>query len=143
MRPVGNNRGGEAAIRMFAPNCCEGGEKLRSAVHVCLPVERIPWTEHRSAWLTCRQCSNACLEKTCRIVGVRTDLFDKKAPLETRVLEGGSRGLGVPDVADELKLSEKTINRRIKDGALRVHRLGRAVRIAREDLNAFVLRHRE
>lgn len=50
--------------------------------------------------------------------------------------------LTIADVADELHLSEKTIHRRIKEGALRVHRLGRAIRITREDLNAFVQHHR-
>ena len=51
--------------------------------------------------------------------------------------------LTVADVAGELSLSEKTIRRWIKDEFLHAHRLGRVVRIAREDLTAFVGRHRQ
>lgn len=51
--------------------------------------------------------------------------------------------LTVADVACELSLSEKTIRRWIKEERLHVHRLGRVVRIAREDLTAFVSRHRQ
>ena len=45
--------------------------------------------------------------------------------------------------ADELSLSEKTIRRWIKNECLHVHRLGRVIRIAREDLTAFIGRHRQ
>lgn len=51
--------------------------------------------------------------------------------------------LTVADVADELSLSEKTVRRWINDKLLRAYRIGRVVRIAREDLTAFVGRHRQ
>lgn len=51
--------------------------------------------------------------------------------------------LTVADVAGELSLSEKTIRRWIKNECLHIHRLGRVIRIAREDLTAFIGRHRQ
>ena len=44
----------------------------------------------------------------------------------------------VAQVADQLGLSPKTIGRWIKRGDLRVHHLGRQLRISAEDLTAFL-----
>lgn len=46
--------------------------------------------------------------------------------------------LTVKQVAEELQFSEKTVRRWIDQAVLRVHRLGRGVRITPEDLAAFV-----
>ena len=46
--------------------------------------------------------------------------------------------LTVREAADQLSVSEKTIRRWIWDGALRNHRLGASIRIAEEDLAAYV-----
>ncbi len=46
--------------------------------------------------------------------------------------------LTVKGVAQRLQLSEKTVRRRIDEGMLRVHRFGRAIRIAEEDLIQFL-----
>ena len=59
-------------------------------------------------------------------------------PSATRAIEL----LTTADAADELQVSEKTIRRWINDGDLHVHRLGRAIRIARDDLTAFVTARR-
>ncbi len=42
------------------------------------------------------------------------------------------------DVADQLDVSLSTLRRRIAEGALRVHRIGRAIRISEADLGAFL-----
>jgi excisionase family DNA binding protein len=44
------------------------------------------------------------------------------------------RLLTLPEVADQLKVSTKTLRRWVDPGDLRVHRLGRQLRIAEEDL---------
>jgi excisionase family DNA binding protein len=46
--------------------------------------------------------------------------------------------LTVREAADQLSVSEMTIRRWIWDGELRHHRLGASIRIAEEDLAAFV-----
>ena len=46
--------------------------------------------------------------------------------------------LTVKGVAQRLQLSEKSVRRLIDEGKLRVHRFGRAIRIAEEDLNQFL-----
>ncbi len=46
--------------------------------------------------------------------------------------------LTVKGVAQRLQLSEKSVRRLIDEGMLRVHRFGRAIRIAEEDLNQFL-----
>jgi excisionase family DNA binding protein len=51
--------------------------------------------------------------------------------------------LTVGQVADELGVSTKHIRRAIAGGELPFHRFGRAVRIARQDLEHYVRRHRE
>lgn len=46
--------------------------------------------------------------------------------------------LRVPEVADRLGLSTKTIWRLIDGGELHRHRIGRAVRVSEEDLAAYL-----
>ncbi len=46
--------------------------------------------------------------------------------------------LTVKDVAQRLQLSPKSVRRLIDEGMLRIHRFGRAIRIAEEDLNQFL-----
>ncbi len=46
--------------------------------------------------------------------------------------------LTVKGVAQRLQLSEKSVRRLIDEGKLQVHRFGRAIRIAEEDLNQFL-----
>jgi excisionase family DNA binding protein len=50
--------------------------------------------------------------------------------------------LTVVEVADRLGVSPKHVRRAIDRGELPVHRFGRAVRIAPEDLERFISRHR-
>ena len=49
------------------------------------------------------------------------------------------RLLSIKDVAKVLQVSTKTIRRGIDDANLRVHRLGRQLRLSEEDLAAFVI----
>lgn len=51
---------------------------------------------------------------------------------------GGVRLMSLTDVADQLDVSLSTLRRRITEGALRVHRIGRAIRISHVDLAAFL-----
>jgi excisionase family DNA binding protein len=46
------------------------------------------------------------------------------------------------DVAAQLRVSERTVRRLIATGALRVRRVGRAVRISPADLEAYLRRRR-
>lgn len=64
-------------------------------------------------------------------------------PTPTQSNAGRPPMLIVKQVADELQHSEKSIRRWIDQGALRVHRLGRSIRIAHDDLNAFVAAQRK
>ncbi len=48
----------------------------------------------------------------------------------------------VPDVAEHLGVSARTVRRWIEGGQLIAHRFGRAVRIAEEDVRAFLAAHR-
>ena len=66
----------------------------------------------------------------------------KTTSKEARLLKAG-RFLTVAQVADELGISTKHVRRAITAGELPVHRFGRAVRIARDDLERYVDRHRE
>src|SRR3954454_21737571 len=50
--------------------------------------------------------------------------------------------LAVAEVAQTLRVSVKTVRRWIEQGELRVHRLGRQLRISEEDLSAFINRGR-
>ena len=51
--------------------------------------------------------------------------------------------LTINDVAEELNLSAKTIRRKVESGELHVHRFGRALRVALEDLAAYRNQKRE
>ncbi|MBT3360852.1 MAG: helix-turn-helix domain-containing protein [Rhodospirillales bacterium] len=48
----------------------------------------------------------------------------------------------VTEAADHLKVSTKTVRRWIDTGDLRVHRLGRSIRISETDLNSFLAQRR-
>jgi excisionase family DNA binding protein len=48
----------------------------------------------------------------------------------------------VPEVADQLKVSQKQVRRWIASGDLIAHRLGRQLRIADSDLRAFLAQRR-
>lgn len=52
------------------------------------------------------------------------------------------RLLNVDDVADQADLSSKTIRRMIARGELRVHRIGRSLRISETDLQTFLVARR-
>jgi excisionase family DNA binding protein len=52
------------------------------------------------------------------------------------------RLLTVPETADALKVSERTVWRWIEAGELEIYRLGRAVRIAEDELVRFLERLR-
>jgi excisionase family DNA binding protein len=49
----------------------------------------------------------------------------------------------IPDVAELLSLSARSVRRLIEHGQLPVHRFGGAVRIAEADLRTYVATHRE
>lgn len=51
--------------------------------------------------------------------------------------------LGVNEVATLLQVSSKTVRRWIVRRELRTHRLGRQLRVAEEDLNAFLAQRRK
>jgi len=65
---------------------------------------------------------------------------DKMMSSDTTTL---SRFLTVGQVADELGVSTKHVRRAIVGGELPFHRFGRAVRIARQDLEQYVGRYRQ
>ncbi len=48
----------------------------------------------------------------------------------------------VPEIAKHLKVSERQVRRWIAKNELVVHRLGRIVRVAKGDLDAFLDRHK-
>lgn len=52
------------------------------------------------------------------------------------------RLLSLPDVAQTLRVSVKTVRRWIAQGELRIHTLGRQLRVSEEDLSAFINRRR-
>ncbi len=52
------------------------------------------------------------------------------------------RLFGIPAIATQLELSQKTIWRLIERGELQVHRLGRAVRVSEQDLCSYLGRCR-
>jgi excisionase family DNA binding protein len=56
---------------------------------------------------------------------------------------GGGRFLTIQDVAEILGVSARTIRRWIGPDGLRVHRFGKAVRIAQDDLLLFQAKHRK
>jgi excisionase family DNA binding protein len=52
------------------------------------------------------------------------------------------RMLAVADIAEVTRVSTRTVRRWIDSGDLRVHRLGRQVRVSEEDLAAFLNQRR-
>ena len=52
------------------------------------------------------------------------------------------RMLAVTDIAEMMRVSTRTVRRWIDRGDLRVHRLGRQVRVSEEDLAAFLNQRR-
>lgn len=50
--------------------------------------------------------------------------------------------LSVRDVADRIRMSEKSVRRFIEAGELRAHRFGAAIRISEDDLAAFTAARR-
>jgi excisionase family DNA binding protein len=52
------------------------------------------------------------------------------------------RMLAVTDIAELMRVSTRTVRRWIDSGDLRVHRLGRQVRVSEEDLAAFLNQRR-
>lgn len=55
---------------------------------------------------------------------------------------GGTRFLTVKQLAIRWQISERQVHRIIADGGLKVHRFGRSVRIAIEDIELFEFRNR-
>ncbi len=49
----------------------------------------------------------------------------------------------IPDVAEQLQVSEKTIRRWLTRGDLIAHRIGRQLRISEPDFQAFIRMRRE
>lgn len=49
----------------------------------------------------------------------------------------------VREVAEKLKLSRKYIYRAIDTGELECHRYGRAIRLTRSQVRAFIVKHRK
>jgi excisionase family DNA binding protein len=60
-----------------------------------------------------------------------------------KVATGTLKFFTVPQVAELLSLSTRSVRRLIDHGQLSVHRFGGAVRIAEADLRAYVATHRE
>ena len=50
----------------------------------------------------------------------------------------GVQLMSLNDVAKQLDVSLSTLRRRIAEGVLRVHRIGRAIRVSHADLGAFL-----
>jgi excisionase family DNA binding protein len=59
------------------------------------------------------------------------------------VLSRGSRWLTVTELAERHNVSTKTVRRRIADGELHAHRLGRLLRVSEEDLALYESRIRK
>lgn len=72
-----------------------------------------------------------------RLSALPTWVYAPPAPQSKQpasALSAGAALLTVPEVAAELRLSVKTIQRHIRNGLLPAVRIGRAVRITRQDL---------
>lgn len=75
-------------------------------------------------------------------------VFDSVSKPNQRVTREGAGAVSsgkfytVDDVAGLLSISTRTVRRLIDRKELVAHKLGRAVRIAESDLNAFLARHR-
>ena len=52
------------------------------------------------------------------------------------------RFFSVPEIADALGVSTKTVRRRISEGALPCHRIGGVLRISEDDYARYVALHR-
>jgi len=92
-------------------------------------------------------CRHADLNQPlCRIAAVASPLVALIATDRTMSSDASnkkaSRFLTVPEVADELGVSTKHVRRAIDRGDLPIHRFGRAVRVARADLEQFINCHR-
>lgn len=61
----------------------------------------------------------------------------------TRALSRIPEMLSKTDVADLLKVSVKTVERRIATGELQVHRIGNRIRISADDYRTFVAGQRQ
>lgn len=68
---------------------------------------------------------------------IAPDRDDFTVPADGRGMATG-RMISLADVADLLDVSIASVRRRIAEGALRVHRIGRTVRISEHDLAAFL-----
>lgn len=63
---------------------------------------------------------------------------DGFAAADARRSVASVRMLSLSDVAELLGISLSTLRRRVADGMLRVHRIGRARRVSEQDLRAFL-----
>jgi excisionase family DNA binding protein len=54
----------------------------------------------------------------------------------------GRRFLTVPEVAEELRISERSVWRLIEEGELPAHKFGSSTRVKREDLDSYIERCR-
>jgi excisionase family DNA binding protein len=59
------------------------------------------------------------------------------------ITDRSRRLLTIEEAADYLAMSTRTLRRKIEAGELAAHQLGRVWRISREDLAAFLARHRK
>jgi excisionase family DNA binding protein len=55
----------------------------------------------------------------------------------------GARFFTIPEIAEQLRVSERTVSRRIASGELKSHKFGAAVRISEDDFRAFVATQRQ
>lgn len=60
----------------------------------------------------------------------------------TSMLSRLPRLVSIKEVATQLNVSTKTVRRLIASGELHVHRLGRQIRIAEDDLTVFLAKRR-
>ena len=80
----------------------------------------------------------------CSVVRPQTKIFyATKWKKSVNHPDSSPRLLSAATVADRLEVSTKTIRRWIEAGALRVHRLGRCIRISEADLQDFIDQHRK
>lgn len=64
-------------------------------------------------------------------------------PEHSQTANAGSRLLTIRDVAERAEVSIMTVRRWIDDHGLRIHRLGRLVRISQADLDIFFAAKRQ
>ena len=81
--------------------------------------------------------TNKIAERTSRVMGA------------AKHVDGRRQGGGLPKlhtikaVAEALDVSNRTVRRWIENGDLAVHRVDRVVRVAEDDLRAFLALHRQ